>query len=154
MRRREVSHGRPLQAREEPPLPSIWSNASIWSFADGCAVSRHQRNAGSQQHFLCPQLYWQATEPVRENTQSRALAPVDTLISTLHSNNPTLPLKTAHARSLPTCGQQTARSNFECTTTTLLSSVRHQGRNTTTVMGRRSTQSKNTTYIQTNQTPR
>jgi len=76
------------------------------------------------------------------------------LISTLHSYNPTLPLKTAHARSLPTCGQQTVRSNFECTTTTLLSSVRHQGRSTTTVMGRRSTQSKNTTYIQTNQTPR
>ena len=31
-----------------------------------------------QQHFLCPQLYWQATAPVRENTQSRALAPADT----------------------------------------------------------------------------
>jgi len=146
--------------------------------ADHCRPGKnHHRRASGQTHLfgaLPTVVLCQGTNAmrVRNNTSSVrscigkpqrqcgkipkvAHSPQQTLlISTLHSYNPTLPLKTAHARSLPTCGQQTARSNFECTTTTLLSSVRHQGRRTTTVMGRRSTQSKNTTYIQTNQTPR
>ena len=46
VRGREVSHGGPLQAWEEPPSPSVWSNASVWSFADGCAVSKAPTQCG------------------------------------------------------------------------------------------------------------
>ncbi len=131
VRGREVSHGGPLQAREEPPSPSIWSNASVWSFADGCAVSRHQRNAGLQQHLLYPQLYWRATAPVRENTQSHALAPADTSnlnSSFIQANN----TPRDHPRTLITYLRPA--DSEECTTATLLSSACHQGCSITTVM--------------------
>jgi hypothetical protein len=144
VRGHEVSHGGPLQAREEPPSPSVWSNASVWSFADGCAVSRHQRNAGSQQHLLCPQLHWRATAPVRENTLSCALAPADT--SNLNSSF-IQPNTTPRDRPRTLITYLRPADSEECTTATLLSSACHQGCSTTTAMGRRSTRSTNTTYM-------
>lgn len=144
VRGREVSHVGPLQARQEPPSPSVWSNASVWSFADGCAVSRHQRNACSQQHLLCPQLSWRATAPVRENTRSHALAPADT--SNLNSSF-IQPNTTPRDRPRTLITYLRPADSEECTTATLLSSVRHQGCSITTVMGRRSTRSTNTTYM-------
>ena len=144
VRGREGSHGGPLQAREEPPSPPVWSNASVWSFVDSCAVSKHQRNAGSQQHLLCPQLYWRAAAPVREKIQSCALAPADA-----SGLNPSFIHPNTITRDCPhtLTGRRLQKANFVCTNATLLSSARHQGRSTATGMGRRSTRSTNTMYM-------
>jgi hypothetical protein len=147
VRGREGSHGGPLQPLEEPPSPIIWSNASVWSFADSCAVSRHQCNAGSQQHLLCPHLYWRAVAPVWENTQSCALAPADISglnHSFIHPNTTTRDCPRTLITYLRPAGSRAA--NFECTTATLC----HQGHSTTTRMGRRNTGSANTMYMMAN----
>jgi hypothetical protein len=145
LRGREGSHGGPLQARENHHCRAsgqthLFGASPMVVLCQGTNAMRVRNNTSSVRSYI-----GQPRALVRENIQSRALASADTsnLKSSFIQPNTT-------TRDCPhtLTGRRQQRANMsECITETLLSSAHHQGRATTTGMGRRSTRSTNTTYM-------